>query len=253
MLFTTGIPTVQYLTSCEGLETPEGDTHYSETLVRFQRLPTYYTRPPVPATLRPRSAFGLARQQHLYLCPQNLRKLHPDFDPLLAEILRRDPHGVLLLIKDRHPHLEYLLRQRFQRSMSDVLERVRFLPRMSVADYLTLTAHADVVLDTLHFGGGANTTYDAFAAATPIITLPTPHQRGRYAYAAYRQMGIDDGIASSADDFVALALALGNDRAEQARVRARIQEASPALFEDLAAVREVSGFFEQIVEYERSK
>jgi predicted O-linked N-acetylglucosamine transferase (SPINDLY family) len=252
MLFTTGIPTVHYLTSCEGLETAAGDAHYSETLVRFKRLPTYYTRPPVPTTLRPREAFGFTQQQHLYLCPQNVRKVHPDFDPLLADILRRDPQGMLLLIEDRYLHLGHLLRQRLQQSMPDVFERVQFLPRMSVADYLTLTAHADVVLDTLHFGGGANTTYDAFAAGTPIVTLPTPYQRGRYAYAAYRQMGLDDGIATSAEDFVARALALGTDRAEQARVRARIQEASPALFEDMAAVREISDFFEQIIARARS-
>jgi predicted O-linked N-acetylglucosamine transferase (SPINDLY family) len=247
MLFTTGIPNVQYLTSCEGLETAAGDTHYSETLIRFKRLPTYYTRPPVPEVLRPRETFGFDQQQHLYLCPQNLRKVHPDFDPLLADILRRDQQGVLLLIEDRQPLLSHLLRQRFQQSMPDVMERVRFLSRMPVPDYLTLTAHADVVLDTLHFGGGANTTYDAFAAGTPIVTLPTPYQRGRYAYAAYRQMGLDDGIASSAEDFVSRVLAMGTDRTEQARVRARIQEASPVLFEDLSAVREISDFFEQLV------
>lgn len=247
MMFTTGIPTVHYLTSAEGLETDESDQHYSETLVRFTRLPTHYMRPPVPDAPRPRSSFGFSERQHLYVCPQNLRKVHPDCDPLLADLLRRDPDGLVVLIEDRHPHLADLLRRRFQQNMPDVAERVRFVARMPRADYLALLARADVLLDTLHFGGGVNTTSDAFAAGTPLITLPTAHQRGRYAAAAYRQMGLDDGIAATPAEFVELALRYGTDRAENQRLRAAIHAASPALFEDMQPVHELADFFEQIV------
>ena len=45
-------------------------------------------------------ALGLSTDQHIYLCVQNLRKLHPDFDGLMDGILRRDPRGLVVLIED---------------------------------------------------------------------------------------------------------------------------------------------------------
>jgi protein O-GlcNAc transferase len=242
---TTGIPTMDYFISAELLETAESDDHYSETLVRLKRLPTYYYRPPVPAARPPRAYFGLAEAQRLYLCVQNLRKIHPDFDALLAQILRRDAKGLLLLIEDQQPFVTELLRRRLWQTMPDVAERVRFMPRMSETDYLNLTALVDVVLDTLYYGGGANTTYDAFAAGTPVVTLPTQFHRGRYTYAAYRQMGCLDGVADSAEAYVGLALRLGTDPASRAEVSANISAACPSLFEDRAPVTELADFFEQ--------
>jgi protein O-GlcNAc transferase len=108
-----------------------------------------------------------------------------------------------------------------------------------------------VVLDTLHYGGGANTTYDSFAAGTPVVTLPTQFQRGRYAYAAYQQIDVYDAIADSPAAYVALALALGTDRAARADLSARISAACPVLFEDQAAVAELAEFFEQALEQAR--
>ena len=242
---TTGIPQMGYFVSCELLETEESDAHYTETLIRLQHLPTYYYRPPVPEASRSRGHFGLGEGQHLYLCTQNLRKVHPDFDDLAADILRRDPQGLLLFIEDKQPNVTQLLRHRLQGSMPDVAARVRFLSRMPEIDYLSLTALADVVLDTLHYGGGANTTYDAFAASTPVVTLPTRFHRGRYAFAAYRQMGVSDCIADSAEDYANIAVRLGTDPACQAEVSGRITEACPVLFEDANAVTELAAFFEE--------
>jgi hypothetical protein len=49
-------------------------------------------------------------------------KLHPTFDPLLAEILRRDPDGVLVLIEGRVPMWTRLVREWIQSVMPDVYE-----------------------------------------------------------------------------------------------------------------------------------
>ena len=135
--------------------------------------------------------------------------------------------------------------------MPDVVARIQFLPHMAEADYLNVLALADVALDTLHYGGGANTTYDAFAAGTPVVTLPTPFQRGRYAYAAYQQIGVYDAIAGSPEAYVAIALRLGTDRAARADLSARISAACPPLFEDGAAVTELADFFDQALEQAR--
>lgn len=196
----------------------------------------------------PRRRFGLDEHWNLYLCMQNLRKIHPDFDAMLATILRHDPHGHLLLLEDPQAALGKQLRQRFLTSMPDVAGRVRFMPRAGYADYLALIALADVVLDTPHYGGGANTTYDALALGVPVVTLPGRFQRGRYAQAAYRQIGLLDAIASSPDGYVATALRLGSDRAARKELSTRLREAVPALFDDQQAAVELADFFAQAVE-----
>src|SRR5262249_16872625 len=90
---TTGSPMVDLFLSSELLEIPEADEHYTEKLIRLPTLATYYKRPELSEPGRSRRDFQLDEAKHLYVCPQTLFKLHPDFDPLLAEILRRGPPG----------------------------------------------------------------------------------------------------------------------------------------------------------------
>lgn len=241
---TSGIPQIRYYLSCALLETAESDAHYSEELVRLRHLPTYYYRPPVPARLRSRAELGFGAHDHLYLCAQNLRKVQPDFDAIVAGILRGDPRGRVLFIEDAQPGVTERLRRRFAGAMPDLVERIRFLPRMSEADYLNLLAVADLALDTLHYGGGANTTYDALAVGTPIVTLPGRFHRGRWAYAAYQRIGVTDAIAGSAEDYVAIALRLSGEPDYRHELSARITAACPVLFEDRGAVDELADFFE---------
>jgi protein O-GlcNAc transferase len=81
---------------------------------------------------------------------------------------------------------------------------------MPYPDYQSLTMAADVVLDPLHFGGGA-TTYDGLALGQPIVTLPSPFQRGRYTLGCYQKMDVMDCVAQSPQHYIELALRLAND------------------------------------------
>jgi protein O-GlcNAc transferase len=145
-----------------------------------------------------------------------------------------------------------LLRHRWAGSIGDVAHRIRILPRLGSGDYLALVSLADVVLDTLHYGGGANTTYDAFAVGTPVVTLPTRYARGRYAAAAYQQMGLADAVAHSPEAYVEMALRLSNDPLARAERCAQIAQASPALFEDQRIVEELAAFFTQAITAHRA-
>jgi predicted O-linked N-acetylglucosamine transferase (SPINDLY family) len=239
---TSGIPAVDYFLSGTHLETPDSDARYTEALVRMRRLNSYYYRPSLPGPAKPRAALGLEEGAHLYVCPQTLYKMHPDFDPILGAILRADPLGRLVLIRGMSEHWDRTLLGRFRRAWPDVADRVRFLAPLSGEDFLHLQAAADVVLDLPHFGGG-NTSYEAFAVGTPIVTLPGAFLRSRITYACYQQMGVGDCIARDAEDYVRIALRLANEPDWRAVVRARILAAHPALYEDVEAVRELEQFF----------
>ena len=104
---------MDYFVSSNLLETEDADAHYSERLIRLANLGVYYYRPKLSGPLRSRDSFGLDENRHLYFCAQTLFKLHPDFDAILAGILRQDPLGQLVLIEGRQPHWTHLVKERF--------------------------------------------------------------------------------------------------------------------------------------------
>jgi predicted O-linked N-acetylglucosamine transferase (SPINDLY family) len=127
------------------------------------------------------------------------------------------------------------------------------LPRMEEPEYLGLCGAADVILDTTGYGGGANTIYDAFAAGTPVVTLPARFHRGRYATAAYRQIGLDGAIADSPEDYVRRAVAFANDPDRRQAFCAELTQRSPALLHDQYAVDELADCFDRLIAEARAR
>jgi protein O-GlcNAc transferase len=174
---TTGSPAIDYFVSSRLLEPDEADDHYSERLVRLPNLGVYYARPRLSGHPRNREFFGLDPNRHVYLCPQTLFKFHPEYDGVLRGILEADPRGDLVVPEGRVPAWTRRLRQRWARTLPDADRRVRFVPAQPNADFLHLLAQADVMLDPFPFGGG-NTSYEAFAVGTPVVTKPGQFLRG---------------------------------------------------------------------------
>jgi predicted O-linked N-acetylglucosamine transferase (SPINDLY family) len=239
---TTGLPAMDYFVSNDLYELDPAD-HYSEQLFLLHDLPTlaYYYRPS-PETEVPRSAFGFADSEHLYFCAQTLFKLHPDFDAILADILRRDPRGRVLLIRGLRAWSDQL-QERFRRCIPDVADRISFLEPMNQHAYLQVLQLADVVLDTPHFNG-MNSSLEAFSVGTPVVTLPTALQRGRHTQAMYRKMEIDELIARNPTHYADIALAIATQADYRAALRRSINERSHVLYESPQVVTEFCRFFE---------
>lgn len=233
---TTGIPRMDYYISSDLLEPEDTQHSYTETLIALpNNLLTCHERPTREGPPARRADFGLPENARLYLCHQNLRKIHPDFDALAAAILEQDPRGQLVLVENSRPHLARQLMARLKQSLPDAAERVCFLPRMPKDDYLGLVSLADVALDPPHYSG-ANTSFDALAMGVPLVTLPSKLQRGRYTAALYRKMGMADIIPQHEDEYIEQALTLANDLEARQKLVTRIREADHAIFEDRATV-----------------
>jgi len=241
---TTGIANVDYFISNDLYELPGGAQDYSEQLFLLHDLPTlaYYYRPTAPEGPADRQRFGLDPAEHIYLCPQMLFKLHPDFDQILGAILRRDPKGRVVLIRQHCDQWRVQLGQRFVRTVPDVAERISFVPARPTPEFLQLLTTVDVVLDTPHFNG-MNSSLEAFAVGAPIVTLPTALQRGRHTQAMYRTMDINDCLAKDAQDYVDIATNLAADADFRRNVSRRILERNHVLFENDAVTREFERFF----------
>ncbi|MBT4432041.1 MAG: tetratricopeptide repeat protein, partial [Nitrospinaceae bacterium] len=144
--YTTGIPEMDYVVSSDLAEPPNGESHYREQLVRLNVPRIYFRRPELPAILKSRDFFSMSDSDNIYACPQSLFKFHPDFDEHLGHILRRDTKGILILLEGTSKEWNELLMGRFRKTIPDVVDRIRMLPRMPKEDFLNLLAVSDVSL-----------------------------------------------------------------------------------------------------------
>ncbi len=244
---TSGVPTLDYFISTDSFETADSDHQYSERLLRLKDVafPGYYERrPDSVAAVQP--APGFDRGRRVYFCPQMLFKLHPDFDAILADILRRDGGGEIVIAHRGayDTHRLRTLQARLQRTAPDVYDRFVFLPRTPTAEgYLQRLRGCNVVLDTLHYCGG-NTSLEAITAGAPVVTLPSALQRGRHTYGFFRKMRFTETVVQSADEYAALAVRIANDRALAQHLRETQQTRAAALYEDGSAVRQFEDFFD---------
>jgi predicted O-linked N-acetylglucosamine transferase (SPINDLY family) len=244
---TTGIPNLDYFVSNDLFEPPQATEHYSEKLFLLHDLPTlaYYERPATPvieSRAAARASLGLPAETPLYVCPQTLYKLHPDMDGLMRGILERDRDGLVVLIEGQFEEFTRQLRARFAVSMPEVQSRIVFVRRMNFGDYMILLAVADVILDTLHFNG-MNSSLEAFAVGTPVVTLPSGLQRGRHTQAMYRKMRIDAGIATSRERYIESAVRIATDQSYRQELRELLLARNHVLFRDPRVVAEFERFF----------
>jgi predicted O-linked N-acetylglucosamine transferase (SPINDLY family) len=243
---TTGIPNMDYYISAENAEPVGAKDHYSEILVLLKRFAMYCRRPQMPEKQVSRRQFDLPEDCNLYVCPQTLFKFHPDFDEALGSILRQDPSGLLIFFETREGRLAKLLQNRFMHTFPDLIDRIRFLPRMSKRKYLSFLHVADILLDTPHFTGGY-TSLLAFAFGIPIITWPGRFMCGRLTLGFYRQIGVMECVADDAQSYADIATRLANDKALKNEIKNRILKNSGILYEDMEAVNELECLFERVV------
>jgi protein O-GlcNAc transferase len=229
---TTGSAAIDYYFTCGPMEPPDGQDHYTERLIALPGIGVDYAMPdPQPAALR--SQFGLPEGARIYLCAQSLFKVHPEMDDHFAEILERDPGGVLVFFQATARAVTEQLGARMQRALArrgvPPRGQVKFLPRMSGPYVRSALAIADVVLDTVRWSGG-NTSMDAFAAGVPVVTLPGRFMRGRQTAAMMEMLGLGELCAAGPAEYVQLALDVARDRDRNAALRRAILERRESLF-----------------------
>jgi len=226
---TTGSPTIDYFLSSKLAEIETAQDHYTERLVQLRSLGIHYARPEPSTTPRTRDFFGIDPAKHWYVCPQTLFKFHPDFDETIQGILETDKDGLLVLIEGRVATWTNALLARWQRSMPHLVQRIKFLRPLPRPDFLELLRLAEVALDPYPFGGG-NTTYEALAMGTPVVTFPGDHLRGRLAFAMLQRMDFVETVAHSSKQYVQLACQIASDRPYRTKLQQQITTRSACLF-----------------------
>lgn len=115
-----------------------------------------------------------------------------------------------------------------------------FAPRIQPAQYLARFQAADLFLDTFPFNGGT-TASDALWAGLPLLTCSGKTFASRMAGSLLKNVGLDDLITESFDDYRETAIALCKRPATLAGYRQRLQDnrASAPLFDTPQFVRDL--------------
>ena len=248
---TSGIAQMDYFVSSDLIEPADGESHYRETLFRMKTLPVIYARPEVKPQSKVRSDFGFRDSDRIYGCLQSPFKNHPEFDGMLAGILRQDTAARIALVGGSHETSNATLQRRMNKSMPDVVSRVDFFPRMERDTFNDLARCCDVLLDTIHFGGGA-TSYEALAMGIPVVTLPGRFMRGRVTEGCYKKIGLSDCVASDPKDYVDRAVSLASDTDRNQDLRREIEQRCDILFNDPQAGHELADFLRSVAQDRRA-
>lgn len=224
---TTGISTVDYFLSPEVLEVPEAQDHYTEELVRLPHVPFTYAHQSEVETFD-REAHGFSAEEHLYLVPSALFKVHPKMDAVFAEIYARDPQAVFCFIAATGNTWREQLQARLSQSLPAAA--VRFIPHLARPAFFGLLQAADAVLDTFYFASG-NVTYQSFALGVPLLTLPGRLMRSRTTAGIYEWLEISDCTAHNEAHFVELCVKMATDPDFKQGIQAQLNRAAPRLFD----------------------
>ena len=197
---------------------PEGaERFYTENLLRLEHGMTVF-RPPEKAPVvgsPPAGSGGGVTFGSL----NNPVKLNPSVIALWSEVIRRVPDSRLLLFRDmlKGGVAEWVFAEFSRNGIgSDRLElRHALIPN---AHYLSIYNSIDIALDPFPWNGHV-TTCEALWMGVPVVTLMGQAQRGRLAASVLHQVGLDELVADSKDDYIRLAAGLAGDLSRLVRLR----------------------------------
>ena len=246
---TTGMTTIDYFLSSAAMEPPDGETHYTEHLVRLPNASIYYDEiesAPLPLD---RPTIGLRPGATVYWSGQSLFKYLPQDDKVFAQIAAGAGDCQFVFIQyPGSARINELFRHRLDRAFADrglnAAHHCVVLPRLDRRQFLAVIGLCDIVLDTIGWSGG-NTTLESLAHSLPIVTLPGPLMRGRHTLAFLNGMDIGETIATTPDNYVAIAIRLAKDPAWRADIKRRVATNKHRIYRDRACITALEDFLER--------
>jgi predicted O-linked N-acetylglucosamine transferase (SPINDLY family) len=241
---TSGLPSIDYYLSSEAMEPPDGDSHYTERLVRLPNLGICYMPPLDAGGVMARAALGLRDDAVVYLCCQSLSKYLPQDDDLWPRIAARVPAAQFLFVSTPGRGGDAVFRARLQRAFAaaglDWARHCVLTASVPHTDFPALLRAADVFLDSIGWSG-CNSTLEAVACDLPVVTTPTGLMRGRHSAAILACMGLAHRVSADVDGYVDRAVQLA-DATERACGVAELRANRERVFGDLAPVRALEAF-----------
>jgi predicted O-linked N-acetylglucosamine transferase (SPINDLY family) len=219
---TTGAPFIDYIIGDPQVTPFELAPALSEKIVQ---LPGCFwphdPKMPMPEPVS-RAEAGLPPDAFVFCCFNSHHKIRPPMFQAWMRLLQAVPDG-LLWLRDGGEAINQRFRHQARLGGIDQ-NRLHFAGRMeSFAKHLGRQAQADLFLDTFPYNAHA-TASDALWAGLPLVSLRGQSFVSRVAASLLTHLGLEELVASSLEDYEALALSLAQDRARRGDIRRRLAE-----------------------------
>ena len=209
----SGLPTIDYFIADPYVLPENAQEHYTEKL---WRLPDTYLAVDgfeigIP-TLR-RDDLGIPHDAMIYLSSHGGYKRHPATICLQMRIIKEVANSYLLIkgVGDEKS-VKQLFSQLAEEEGVD-LERLRFLPRdPNEYTHRANLQIADIALDTYPYNG-ATTTLELLWMGIPLVTRVGEQFAARNSYTFLRNVGVEEGIAWTDEEYLDWGIRLGKDKA----------------------------------------
>jgi protein O-GlcNAc transferase len=248
---TSGFSTIDYFLSGDLIEPPEAYDHYTEKLIRLPNLSIYYTPFDVPFVPVSRDTFNLRPKSILYHCCQALFKFFPQYDEIFPRIAQQ--LGDCQFLFSSWPETSSIIEQfrmRIYRTFNqfnlNANDHVIFLPYLDQAKFNALNRVSDIFLDPIGWSG-FTTTLEAIDCNLPIVTFPSSLMRGRGSAATLTMMGLSETIATSLDEYIALAVKLGQDSEWRQSISEKISKNKHRIYRDRTCITALESFLDRVV------
>lgn len=209
----SGLPSIDYFIADPYVLPDEAQEYYTEKIVR---LPNTYIAVDgfeigIPDLRRDR--LNIPNDAIIYLVTQNGYKRHLDNVRLQMRIIKEVPNSYLLIkgLGDEESSRNFF--ENVAEEVGVECDRLRFLPRTASEEiHRANIAIADVVLDTYPYNG-ATTTLETLWMCVPLVTRVGQQFAARNSYAFLKNVGVDEGIAWTDDEYIEWGVRLGKDAA----------------------------------------
>jgi len=218
---------------------------------KIVHLPDCYqpNDPARPLAAASRAAAGLPEEGFVFCCFNIHRKIARTVFACWLRLLAAVPGSLLWLIDDT---ANDVLRAEAAAHGIDP-HRLVFAPKLAIRDHLARCAAADLMLDTMPYGAHT-TASDGLWAGVPIVTVLGPSFANRVAASLVTAIGAPELIAPSLQGYESLALALAQDPARLAALKAKLaaNRAGAPLFDAERFRRHIERAYETMMEIARA-
>jgi predicted O-linked N-acetylglucosamine transferase (SPINDLY family) len=211
------------------LDPPDAEVlgHYTEKSIRL--ADSFWCYDPLGPGPQPSPLPALARGLVTFGSLNNLGKTNPRVLALWSDVLRAVEDSRLLLHAQPGLARRRVLEAFAQRGVDP--GRLEFVAYGRRSEYLGHYARIDVGLDTFPYNGGT-TSLDALWMGVPVVTLVGRTVVGRMGLSLAHNMGLEDLVASSPEQYIDIAVGLTRDLPRLARLRGELRsrlERSPLM------------------------
>jgi len=235
----SGISNIDY--NLSNIPSEQDEKTHSNRLSQFDLFPFWIKKP--PHWKNDASEYSLTADRNHYLCPFDLRLIHPEFDDVLKQILSRDKKGTVLFFKDEHENITTKLTTRLNKTLGHLSNNIIFLADRGNRN--SIMQNVKVILDPLYHGGDVGSYFYAAYCGTPVITLPQKRTSSKLASSLYRQIDINDCIANDLTDYIEKSVHFANDDVAREKISKSISKLSESLFENDEVVVAFENFIEK--------